>query len=119
LTRVGGNHAVPLIAYPYRAFYDPLQQHGEFPLAREQRKLAAILATDVVGYSRLMGKAGRWRYSLGPGQCWRHENRPLRLRRSREHPAQHRVCGWVWLGEGFTYEYTSDEATKTLHDERG
>jgi TolB-like protein len=45
-----------LIAYPYRAFYDPLQQRGEFPLAREQRKLAAILAADVVGYSRLMGR---------------------------------------------------------------
>ena len=25
-------------------------------MAREQRKLAAILATDVVGYSRLMGR---------------------------------------------------------------
>ena len=29
---------------------------GEVPLAREQRKLAAILAADVVGYSRLMGR---------------------------------------------------------------
>jgi adenylate cyclase len=29
---------------------------GEFPVAREQRKLAAILAADVVGYSRLMGR---------------------------------------------------------------
>src|SRR5215475_8596354 len=29
---------------------------GEFPLAREQRKLAAIVAADVVGYSRLMGR---------------------------------------------------------------
>ena len=28
------------------------------PLAREQRKLAAILAADVVGYSRLMGRDG-------------------------------------------------------------
>jgi class 3 adenylate cyclase len=26
------------------------------PLAREQRKLAAILAADVVGYSRLVGR---------------------------------------------------------------
>src|SRR4249919_490683 len=26
------------------------------PLAREQRKLAAIIAADVVGYSRLMGR---------------------------------------------------------------
>src|SRR5262245_8319848 len=29
---------------------------GELPVAREQRKLAAILAADVVGYSRLMGR---------------------------------------------------------------
>lgn len=28
----------------------------EMPLAREQRKLAAIVAADVVGYSRLMGR---------------------------------------------------------------
>ena len=27
-----------------------------FPVAREQRQLAAILAADVVGYSRLMGR---------------------------------------------------------------
>ena len=33
-----------------------LQQHEELPVAREQRKLAAILAADVVGYSRLMGR---------------------------------------------------------------
>ena len=32
-------------------------------MAREQRKLAAILAADVVGYSRLMGRdeSSRWR----------------------------------------------------------
>src|SRR5262249_26357102 len=29
---------------------------GGVPVAREQRKLAAILAGDVVGYSRLMGR---------------------------------------------------------------
>jgi adenylate cyclase len=31
-------------------------------VAREQRKLAAILAADVVGYSRLMGhdESGTW-----------------------------------------------------------
>jgi TolB-like protein/class 3 adenylate cyclase len=29
---------------------------GEIPLAREQRRLAAILSGDVVGYSRLMGR---------------------------------------------------------------
>jgi hypothetical protein len=32
-------------------------------MAREQRRLAAIVAADVVGYSRLMGRAesARWR----------------------------------------------------------
>ena len=35
-------------------------------MAREQRKLAAILAADVVGYSRLMGRdeSGTWRYAI-------------------------------------------------------
>jgi len=32
------------------------QKCGEVSVAREQRKLAAILASDVVGYSRLMGR---------------------------------------------------------------
>jgi hypothetical protein len=45
-----------LIAWSFRAFYDPLQKRGEVALAREQRKLAAIVAADVVGYSRLMGR---------------------------------------------------------------
>jgi class 3 adenylate cyclase len=45
-----------LIASRTWPLYDPLQQRGEVPLAREQRKLAAILAADVVGYSRLMGR---------------------------------------------------------------
>ena len=39
------------------AFYDPPQQCGDVPVAREQRKLAAILAADFVGYFRLMGLA--------------------------------------------------------------
>ena len=30
----------------------------EVPPAREQRRLAAILAADVVGYSRLLGRDG-------------------------------------------------------------
>ena len=46
----------PFDCLPARGHYDPLQQRGEVPLAREQRKLAAILAADVVGYSRLMGR---------------------------------------------------------------
>src|SRR5258707_14353340 len=32
------------------------QTGEEIPLAREQRRLAALVATDVVGYSRLMGR---------------------------------------------------------------
>jgi class 3 adenylate cyclase len=45
------------------AFYDPLKRMGDLPVAREQRKLAAILAADVVGYSRLMSatRVARWR----------------------------------------------------------
>jgi class 3 adenylate cyclase len=39
-----------------RWHYDPPPQRGEVPLAREQRKLAAILAADVIGYSRFMGR---------------------------------------------------------------
>lgn len=38
------------------ALYDLLYQAGEVPVVREQRKLAAIVAADVVGYSRLMGR---------------------------------------------------------------
>ena len=45
-----------MIAYQPIAFYDPRHQRGEIPLAREQRKLAAILAANVVGYSSLMGR---------------------------------------------------------------
>jgi hypothetical protein len=44
-----------MIAGASCAFYDPLQQRGEVPVAREQRKLAAILATDVDDHSRLWG----------------------------------------------------------------
>jgi class 3 adenylate cyclase len=39
-----------------RSLLRPLHQRGEVPLAREQRKLATVLAADVVGYSRLMGR---------------------------------------------------------------
>jgi hypothetical protein len=41
----------PHVAGQLPALYDPLQKRGEVPLAREQRKLAAILAKDVVGGS--------------------------------------------------------------------
>jgi len=44
------------IVLAFRAFYDPGQKIGADQVAREQRKLAAILAADVVGYSRLMGR---------------------------------------------------------------
>ena len=46
----------PLIAHPVQGLHDRSRQHGESPVAREKRKLAAILAADVVGYSRLMGR---------------------------------------------------------------
>jgi len=36
---------------PFQALYDPLQQRGQVSLAREQRKLAATLAAQFVGYS--------------------------------------------------------------------
>ena len=42
------------------------QKRGEHSLAREQRKLAAILAAEVVGYSRLMGWPRAGRKSLEP-----------------------------------------------------
>src|SRR5215831_20530105 len=38
---------------------------GELPVTREQRKLAAILAADVVGYSRLMGRETPERLTCG------------------------------------------------------
>ena len=44
-----------MIARPKCTFYDPLQKRGEFHWPREQRKLAAILAADVVDYNGLMG----------------------------------------------------------------
>ena len=36
--------------------YDLPERDRGKPLAREQRRLAAIMAVDVVGYSRLMGR---------------------------------------------------------------
>jgi len=55
------------IVFQFRAFCDPLQRTGEVPVAREQRQLAAILAADVVGYSRLMGRdeSGGWLSAIG------------------------------------------------------
>ena len=46
--------AIPLDSLVARAFYESVVESGL--VAREQRKLAAILAADVVGYSRLMGR---------------------------------------------------------------
>jgi adenylate cyclase len=45
-----------VIALPVKPFYYPMSGGGEYTLAREHRRLAAILAADVVGYSRLMGR---------------------------------------------------------------
>src|SRR5215468_1946808 len=44
------------IAYAALATYHSIETTGAVALAREQRKLAAIVAADVVGYSRLMGR---------------------------------------------------------------
>jgi len=54
--RVDCDMACHFIAKPLGGFYDPVQQIRETALARDQRRLAAILAADVVGYSRLMGR---------------------------------------------------------------
>jgi class 3 adenylate cyclase len=50
-------HVAGPLAHPATGFYDfstagPRGAH----LAREQRRLAAIVSADVVGYSRLMGR---------------------------------------------------------------
>lgn len=45
-----------IIAQPAEPFYDLAWRGGGIRLAREQRRLAAIVAADVVGYSRLMGR---------------------------------------------------------------
>ena len=45
-----------LIAELAPAFYALTYRTGAVPVAREQRKLAAILPANVVGYSRLMGR---------------------------------------------------------------
>jgi len=45
-----------VIARPVKPSYDPRWGGWEIPLAGEQRRLAAIVAADVVGYSRLMGR---------------------------------------------------------------
>lgn len=50
------SHVGRVIAQPAEPFYDPKWGGWEDPLAREQRRLAAIVAADVVGYSRLMGR---------------------------------------------------------------
>jgi adenylate cyclase len=50
------SHVSCVIAGQVKPFYDPFWGGDGIPLAREQRRLAAILAADVVGYSRLMGR---------------------------------------------------------------
>jgi class 3 adenylate cyclase len=56
--RGGNGSSCPysVIARPVKPFYDPRWGGWEIPLAGEQRRLAAIVAADVVGYSRLMGR---------------------------------------------------------------
>ena len=45
-----------VIAQPFAPLYDPGWGDWKLLLDREQRRLAAIVAADVVGYSRLMGR---------------------------------------------------------------
>ena len=49
----GDWHPSRLIALRVRESYDP-RENGGVSVAREQRRLAAIIAADVVGYSRLI-----------------------------------------------------------------
>jgi TolB-like protein/class 3 adenylate cyclase len=81
-----------------RAAYDPLAESGEVPLAREQRRLAAIIAADVVGYSRLMG-----RDETGTLQRLREH------RRNRLEPVLRRFGGRVvkFTGDGALVEFAS------------
>jgi hypothetical protein len=61
-------------------------------LAREQRKLAAIIAADVVGYSRLMGRDESGTAGLPtPGVC---AGMSLRCRSTAEVTHAPSVC-WV------------------------
>ena len=46
---------VAVVACFAQTFYDRCVATGELPNVRERRRLAAIVAIDVVGYSRLMG----------------------------------------------------------------
>jgi class 3 adenylate cyclase len=52
---VPGCIASAIAAVGIRPYHSP-SEIGEEVLAREQRRLAAIVAADVVGYSRLMGR---------------------------------------------------------------
>jgi hypothetical protein len=51
---------------PVKHYWDPKQGGEEGALAREQRRLAAILAADVIGYSCLMeqGQSGTFQGHL-------------------------------------------------------
>src|SRR5262245_56388648 len=57
-TAIPPPHLTPCCLVPMRLLRSPVVIGGAVPVAREQRKLAAILAADVVGYSRLMGRDG-------------------------------------------------------------
>ena len=46
----------PLIAWQSRASYDALEHHGECERPVSSTNWQAILAANVVGYSRLMGR---------------------------------------------------------------
>jgi hypothetical protein len=58
-------HSIALLA---PVFYDSAQRTGEVPVVHDQRKLVAVLAADVVGYSAFCF-SGETASDLG-GVCW-------------------------------------------------
>ena len=83
--------AIPLDSLVARAFYESAVENGL--VAREQRKLAAILAADVVGYSRLMGRdesgtLARFRSPLS------NENTSSKIAQMRRADRVRKVCCW-------------------------
>jgi adenylate cyclase len=67
------------------------------PLAREQRKLAAIVAADVVGYSRLMGRDESGRLARLRKNRSEHPEPVLAKYGGRGDRQRCEVVGWAWV----------------------
>jgi TolB-like protein/class 3 adenylate cyclase len=88
-----------------------MQATGEVPLAREQRRLAAILATDVVGFSRLVG-----RDEIGTLARWKERRRVLIDPKITEHGG--RIV--TTTGDGMLIEFASAvDATRCAVEVQG